>query len=280
MMKKLKFIAGALAAVLLFGGLAACNDSAGNTDGDVREVKVGVVGSNNEQWDPVIASLAEDNINLELVEFTDYIIPNQALRDGDVDLNAFQHQAFLDNWNNENDGDLVSIGETLIAPLSIYSDKWDDVADIPDGGSVAIPSDATNGGRALKLLEQAGLLSVDPGAGWNAAVGDITDNPKNLDIVEVEAAQTASLLPDVEAAIINGGHAIDNGLSPMDDALVVEDWESGEERGNPYVNIIAARSADRDNALYRAVVDAYQTEEVAEIIRDVFEGAYVPAFEG
>ena len=158
-----------------------------------------------------------------------------------------------------------------------YYNKIKDVSEIKDGDIIAIPNDATNGGRALKLLESAGLIKVDPEAGYTPTKKDITENPLNLDIKEVEAANTASLLPDVAAAVINGGHAVDNGLNPEKDSIFLESVEEGSD--NPYVNIIVARTADKDNELYKKVVDYFRTPEVAKVIEETYKGAYIPTWE-
>lgn len=239
-------------------------------------VKLGVVGENNEQWEPVIEALAEDNITLELVKFADYSLPNQALADGEIDLNAFQHYAYLNNEIADKGLDLTVIGETIIAPLGLYSDKIKDVSELKEGDKIAIPSDATNGGRALKVLEAAGVITVDPEAGYTPVLSDITDNPLNLEFIEVEAANTPSLLPDVAAAIINGGHAVDNGLFPEEDAIYLETVQEGSD--NPYINIIVARTADKDNEIYKRIVEEYRTGAVAKVIEEVYKGAYIPTW--
>lgn len=240
-------------------------------------VKLGVVGENNEQWTPVIEALAEENITLELVKFSDYSLPNQALADGEIDLNAFQHYAYLNNEIADKGLALTVIGETIIAPLGLYSDKITDVSELKDGDQIAIPSDATNGGRSLKVLETAGLIKVDPEAGYTPTLKDITENPLNLEFIEVEAANTPSLLPDVAAAIINGGHAVDNGLFPQEDAIYLETVQEGSD--NPYINIIVARTEDKDNEVYKKVVETYRTEPVAKVIEEVYKGAYIPTWE-
>lgn len=239
-------------------------------------VKLGVVGENNEQWEPVIEALAKENITLELVKFADYSLPNQALADGEIDLNAFQHYAYLNNEIADKGLDLTVIGETIIAPLGLYSDKIKDVSELKEGDKIAIPSDATNGGRALKVLEAAGVITVDPEAGYTPVLSDITDNPLNLEFIEVEAANTPSLLPDVAAAIINGGHAVDNGLFPEEDAIYLETVQEGSD--NPYINIIVARTADKDNEIYKRIVEEYRTGAVAKVIEEVYKGAYIPTW--
>ena len=249
---------------------AAGSETAADTtaaSGEKTVIKLGVVGENNEQWQPVIEKLAEENIDLELVKFADYPLPNRALNDGEIDLNSFQHIAYFEDDCKNNGYDLSIIGETIIAPLGLYSNKIKDVSEIKDGDIIAIPNDATN----------AGLIKVDPEAGYTPTKKDITENPLNLDIKEVEAANTASLLPDVAAAVINGGHAVDNGLNPEKDSIFLESVEEGSD--NPYVNIIVARTADKDNELYKKVVDYFRTPEVAKVIEETYKGAYIPTWE-
>ncbi|HHU71473.1 MAG TPA: MetQ/NlpA family ABC transporter substrate-binding protein [Clostridiales bacterium] len=299
-MKKLKILLLTLLAGVLTFGLVACksdskvssdtNDGKNNSeevvtknhdvteDGSADEVtiKLGVVGENNEQWEPVIAKLAEEGINLVLVKFADYSLPNQALADGEIELNAFQHYAYLNNEIKDKGLQLTVIGETIIAPLGLYSDKVKSISEITEAATIAIPSDATNGGRALKLLESAGLIKVDPEAGYVPTVSDITDNPLKIEFYEVEAANTPSLLADVTAAIINGGHAVDNGLYPQKDSIYLE--EVSENSDNPYINIIVARTDEIDNENYKKLVEAYRSEEVAKVIEEVYKGGYIPTW--
>ena len=245
-------------------------------DSEKKTVKLGVVGENNEQWQPVIDALADEDVTLEIVTFADYNMPNQALADGEIDLNAFQHYAFLNNQIKEKGYDLTAIGETIIAPLGIYSQKITDVSQFAEGDKIAIPNDATNGGRSLKLLESAGLITVDPDAGYTPTVKDITDNPLSLDIIEVDAANTASLLPDVTASIINGGNAVDNGLIPSDDAIYLESVDKDSD--NPYINIIVARTEDKDDELLNHIVDLYHTDKVKQVIAEQYKGSYLPVW--
>lgn len=239
-------------------------------------VKVGVVGANNEQWDTVNKLLEQENIRCEMVEFAEYKLPNNALDAGEIDLNAFQHKAYLQKEIDDLGYDIAVLGDTIVAPLSLYSNQITDVSELKEGDRIAVPSDPTNEGRCFKILESAGLLEVDPAAGYMPELKDITANPLNLDFVEVEAANTASLLPDVAAAFVNGAHAIDNGLK-IDEAVYTEQVEPGSD--NPYINIIACRTADLDNEVYRKVLAAYQTAETAQAIQDIFQGTYIPAFE-
>jgi len=290
-MKNIKKLTSILLVIALILGVAGC--SAGNeqapaaeapeaspsapAEGEAVTIKLGVVGENNEQWEPVIAALAKENTTLELVKFADYTLPNQALADGEIDLNAFQHYAFLNNEIKDKGLELTAIGETIIAPLGLYSKKIKSVSELKSGDKIAIPNDATNGGRSLKVLEAAGLIKVNPDAGYVPTVSDVTENPLKLEFYEVEAAQTSSLLPDVAAAIINGGHAVDAGYFPQTDAIYLETVAQGSD--NPYINIIVARTADKDKEIYKKVVAAFKTDEVAEVIKTAYKGAYLPAWQ-
>lgn len=284
-MKNIKKLVSILLAITLAVSFVGCSSNNAQAPAasapepakaEAVTVKLGVVGENNEQWEPVIATLAKGNIKLELVKFADYTLPNQALADGEIDLNAFQHYAFLNNEVKDKGLELTAIGESIIAPLGLYSKKIKSVSELKEGDKIAIPNDATNGGRSLKVLEAAGLIKVKPEAGYLPTVNDITENPKKLEFIEVEAAQTSSLLPDVAAAIINGGHAVDAGLFPQTDAIYLETVAPGSD--NPYINIIVARTADKDKEVYKKVVDTFRTDEVAEVIKTAYKGAYLPTW--
>eukprot|EP00899_Mesostigma_viride_P004372 jgi/Mesvir1/13936/Mv02942-RA.1 len=229
----------------------------------LEENNVEVEGnSRNSNWNKRI----NDSTNIRNSTILYYSQPNQALADGEIDLNAFQHYAYLNQDISDRGFDLSVIGETIIAPLGIYSKKISSVNEIPAGGKIAIPSDATNGGRALKLLEAAGLIKVDEAAGYTPNLDDITENPKKIEIIEVEAAQTPRLLEDVDASVINGGHAVDAGFIPKNDAIYLEEVKEGSD--NPYINVIVARTEDKDNEIYKKIVEAYRTDEVANIIEE------------
>ena len=275
-MKSRKLLNIIISGTLLLS-LAGCQGAkTENTEGKNKVVKVGVVGENTDQWEPVIKNLQEEGITLELVTFSDYSQPNQALADKEIDLNSFQHYAYLNQDIKDRNLDLSVIGETIIAPLGVYSNKLKSLDELKDGDSIAIPSDATNGGRALKVLESAGVIKVNEAAGYTPTLSDITQNPKNIKFVEVEAAQTPRLLADVAAALINGGHAVDAGFNPKNDSIYLEQVKEGTD--NPYINIIVSRTEDKDNELYKKVVDAYRSEEVAKVIEEVYKGAYIPTW--
>lgn len=265
-------------------GLTACSSGASEestTEDGKTIVKVGVVGEYNAQWDTINELLADDGIEVELVKFTDYAAPNRALNDGEIDLNAFQHKAFLANDVQQNGYEIEAIGDTIIAPLSIYNnkDKISSVEEIKDGDIIAIPSDLTNGGRALKLLEKAGLIECDPAKGYVPTKADITKYNVQIEILEAESATLANLLPDCTAALINGGNAFTAGLNPVNDAIFTEDIDPETNEATPdLINVIAARSADVDNEVYKKVVDAYHTEEVRQTIEEAYQGAFICAW--
>ncbi len=281
MKKWLKLTTAALAVLAFAAGCsspASTEESASNESTKQEEVtvKLGLVGADTDVWDSVKDRLKDEGINLEYVQFTEYSQPNTALANGDIDLNAFQHQYFLDNFNAEHGTNLVSIGNTVNAPLGIYSEKIEDITELKDGAKVAIPNDVTNGGRALLLLQTAGLIKVDEAAKQAPTVSDITENSKNLDITELEASQTARALQDVDISVINSGMAVDAGFIPSEDAIYLEPVD---DTSRPYVNIIAAREEDADNEVYKKVVAAYQTEETAKVIEETSKGSSIPAWE-
>ncbi|MHC5229621.1 MetQ/NlpA family ABC transporter substrate-binding protein [Enterococcus sp. LJL99] len=258
-------------------GVVLVGCSTGNAKNNEKQVvKLGVVGANNEVWESVKDRLKDQNIDLELVEFSDYTQPNAALAEKEIDLNSFQHQIFLDNYNTEHKTDLVSIGNTVSAPLGIYADKIKDVKELKDGAEIAIPNDATNGGRALLLLQSAGLIKVNPSKKQTPTVNDITENKLNLKISELDAAQTARALKDVDASVINSGMAVDAGFVPSKDAIFLEPVN---DTSKPYVNIIVARKEDENNETYKKIVEAYQNDDTVKVIEETSKGSSIPAWE-
>lgn len=291
-MKKKNILALALAALLTLN-LTACGggkadatpapsapaqsqDVAATPAPEKTVVTVGVVGANNDQWITVNQLLEKDNIEVKIVEFAEYKLPNDALNAKEIDLNAFQHKAYLNKEIADLGYDIGVLCDTIIAPLRLYSNKIKDVSELKQGDKIAVPQDPTNEGRCFKILEAAGVLKVDPAAGYMPELKDITDNPLKLEFVEVEAANTASLLPDVAGSFINGAHASDHGLTP-EDAIFTETVEAGSD--NPYINIIACRNGDENNETYQKIAAAYQSAETAQAIKDIYKGLYIPAFE-
>ncbi|MEX1436963.1 MetQ/NlpA family ABC transporter substrate-binding protein [Enterococcus sp. C53] len=255
--------------------LAGCSQGKADTKTKETTVKLGVIGEDTDVWDDVKARLKKENIELEYVKFTDYNQPNAALADGSIDLNAFQHQFFLDNYNEEHGTNLVSIGNTVNAPLGIYSNTIKKIEEVKEGAKVAIPNDVTNGGRALLLLQSAGLIKVDPSKGQTPTISDVTENDKKLNLTELDASQTARALNNVSLSVINSGVAVDAGFTPTKDAIFLEPVD---DRARPYVNIIVARKEDETNRTYQKIVDTYQTEATAKVIEETSKGSSVPAW--
>ena len=280
---KSKKLLSVVTTLLVAASLTACGnpqeDSVNSGKNEEKEttVKVGVVGESNEMWEPVIEEMKKEGINIELISFTDYGTPNRALDNGETDLNAFQHYAYLNSEVEIHGYDITSIGDTFISAMNIYSDKISDVSEISDGGKIAVPNDATNEGRALKVIEAAGLIEIDPAAGDSPELKDIVSNPLNLEFVEVDAGNVYALLPDVAAAVINCNYALDFGLNPGEDAIFQDSVSF--YYGKSYVNLIAARTEDADNEIYKKIVKAYQSDAVKEVYTTTFKGSYLPAWE-
>lgn len=293
-MKLTKLFGVATLATVATFALAACgssnsSNSSKSSDKDgVTTVKVGVMSlSDTEEarWKEVQKNLddAKANIKLEFTQFTDYSQPNQAVRDGDVDINAFQHYNYLENWNKENSADLVSVADTYIAPIRLYSgtkdgkNKYTDVKDIPEKGTIAVPNDPTNESRALYVLESAGLIKLDTKDGELATISNIKDNPKNLTISELDASQTASSLPSVDAAIINNTFVREAGID-YKKALFVEKANSNSKQ---WYNLIAAKkdwkSSDKAKAI-EAIIKAYHTDNVKKVIEESSDGMDQPVW--
>ena len=293
-MKLRKTIALALAAALAALTLTACggNNANANTSGSQSAasgssadastaepvtVKLGIVGGINEDlWAPAKATLAEEGIDLELVNFSDYVTPNRALNDGEIDLNAFQHRIYLQGEIDSYGYEIQNIGNTFIAPLSLFSDKISSVDELKDGDVIAIPNDLTNGGRALKVLESAGIITLDPSAGFNPTVDDIQTYNVGVTIKELKANVIVSTLPDVTAAIVNNNYALDFGLAASD-AIFADDRLDIED----YRNLIAARTAALSDPakveVFRKVVKAYQSDGTLAVYNDQCKGFYTPA---
>lgn len=243
-----------------------------------EKVTIGLASSNAyDYWDVVVENaLEQEGIEIELVLFSDYNQPNEALQNGSLDLNATQGYPFLFSWNDENNGTITPIGNTLITPLGLYSDKHMSVEDIPDGGTIAIPNDPSTYGRALQALEIAGLIDVDEAAGIFPEEKDILDNPKDLQFELLDPAMAVVVLQDVDAAIINTGFASDAGLKVSD--AIFADAHNLDNVNPMYINVIAAREEDKDNPLYLKIVELFQTDEIAEIIKESSDGSLIPVF--
>ena len=280
-----------LTAILLVLSLAACgasgdstaspspspsptDDSSAAASQDVT-VRIGLTGTFNEDiWAPAAAELEQEGIHLEFVQFSNFSLPNDALNSGDIELNAFQHHAFLENEIANYGYDITAIGDTYVVAMNVYSDKIDDLSELKDGDKIAIPNDATNKGRALKLLESAGIFEIDPAAGASPSTADITNYNVQVEFVEVDANLVYSTLPDVTLAVINGNYALDSGLT-ADEAL----YKESNYTDNSYFGLIAARTEDAENPVYLRIVEAYQSQQTIDIFNNEFAGFFLPAWE-
>lgn len=245
---------------------------------DKDVIKLGVVGENNEDWDDVAKRYKQGTgKTIEIVAFSDYREPNEALLSGDIDINAFQHKKFLSQFNEESGSDIVDIADTSIAPLGIYSSKIDDLADLEDGARIAIPDDPTNGARSLFLLQSAELIEVEGKDGDPITVDEITANPRNFEIVELSASQTARSLDDVDIACVNSGMAVDAGFVPTEDAIYLEDHNDPNKQ--IYVNVIATTKENENSKVLKDLIDNYYHQDATKkIINEVSKGSSIPVW--
>lgn len=269
---RLQAVLGIAALALVLAGCGSQNSGA--TGQKNTTVKVGIVGADKTIWNAVAKQVKKENINLKIVAFTDYNQPNKALEAGDIDINAFQHQYFLDNWNKANKGDIVSIGQTVLAPLAVYSQKITGLDKLKANDTIAIPNDTTNEGRALQLLANAGLITLDTSKALPTPK-DIKANKLNLTIKALDAAQLPSTLPDVAAAVINSGVAVDAKLNP-EKAIYREKITKDSK---PWINIIAARKQDKANKTYQKIVKAYQTDDIEKLIKKTYKSTETAAWD-
>ena len=225
-----------------------------------------------EQVKPI---LAKEGITLDIVEYNDYNTPNDAVEDGSLDANYFQHITYMNNYNKDNGTHLASVAEVHYEPFGLYAGKTASIADLPDGAQIAVPNDATNEARALLLLQQEGLIKLADGVGINATKLDIKENKKNLEILELEAAQIPTRLKDVDLAVINGNYAIDAGLK-VADALAVESKDG--DAAAAYVNVVAVKEGNEKNEAIQALVKALKSDTIRDYINNTYGGAVVPVF--
>ena len=257
------------------GAEAESSEAEAKTD-DLKELTVGASPAPHaEILEAAREELAKKGYDLKIVEYTDYVQPNLALDAGDLDANYFQHLPYLEQFNEERGTKLVSAGKIHYEPFGIYAGKTASLDELADGAKVAVPNDATNEARALLLLEAQGLLKLKDGAGLKATKTDIVENPKNLDILEVEAAQVPRSLPDVDIAVINGNYAIEAGLK-VSDALAVE--ASDSEAATTYGNVVAVQEGKEEDEKTKALMEALTSDAVKEYIEQTYEGAVVPLF--
>ncbi len=267
-MKK-KILALSLSAALVIGLLSGCG-------GKKTTLKVGASPAPHAEILEVVKEiLAKKDIELEIVEFTDYIQPNNAVESGDIDANYFQHITYMNNFNEDNGTHLAAVADIHYEPFGIYAGKTASLDALADGAKIGIPNDPTNGGRALLLLQEQGLITLPADAGLEPTVLDIQDNPHNFDIVEMEAAQLPRSLDSLDVAVINGNYAIQNGLK-VADALAIESAEG--TAGTAYVNVLTVKEGNEDSEAIKALVEALQSDEVKNYINETYGGAVVPVF--
>ena len=298
-MKK-KLLATVLTAALAFGAITGCgsqkteetaatdSNSATTTsettastqeaeaakDGETRVVKLGLTGVIYEDiWNPIKEKLAGEGIDLQYVQFSDFSLPNAALDAGEIDINAFQHHAYFNNDTEKNGYDLTAIGDTFIIAMNIYSDQIQSIDELKDGDTVAIPDDASNGGRALKVLESAGIIEIDPDAGANPTVSDITNYKVQVDITELGASTIPSVIPDFTIAVVNGNYALEANYTVKKDALAYE--KSDSEAAKTYVNVIAVKEGNENSKKIKALVDVLKSDSIKKFINEKYDGAVI-----
>ena len=278
-MKKKLILTTALSLVLAASlALTGCGGDNGEkeADGENTVIKVGATPAPHAEVLEVIKDgLAEEGYTLEIVEYNDYILPNRGVTEGELDANYYQHISYLENYNEENGTDLVSAGEIHYEPFALYAGKTASLDELAEGAQIAVPNDGTNEGRALKLLEAEGLITLDPEAGFLATKIDIVDNPKGIEIVEMEAAQLPRVLSTMDMAVINGNYAIDAGLS-LDDAIAVEANDS--EAAKTYANVVVVANGNENSEKIQALVNALKSDKVKQFMEETYGGAVVPLF--
>ncbi|MET0741788.1 MAG: MetQ/NlpA family ABC transporter substrate-binding protein [Microvirga sp.] len=238
-----------------------------------QTIRVGVTPGPHAQIFEVVKPIAAaKGLDIKIIEFSDYVVPNTALADGALEANSFQNTPYLDNQKADRKFKIEKVAETVNFPIGIYSTKLKSFDALPAGANIAIPNDPTNGGRALLLLQDKGVIKLKDGVGFKPTPLDITDNPKKIKFTEIDAAQTPRVLADVDAAVINTNYATQAGLDPVKDALTRENPKG------PYVNIIAVRTEDKDKPWVKTLVESYQTPEVKAFIEKTFKGAVLTSW--
>lgn len=290
-MKKKTLLTLVLAGVTAFGLLTGCGSSSAESndaeDAAAESTETEEESSENtvitvaasatphaeilEQVKPI---LAEQGYDLEVTVFDDYVQPNEVVESGEFDANYFQHQPYLDSFNEEKGTHLVSVGGIHYEPFGIYPGTKDSLDDVADGDSIAVPNDTTNEARALLLLQDNGIITLKDGVGLEATVNDIEENPYNVEIVELEAAQVARVVDETAYVVLNGNYALEAGYSVAKDALAYE--KSDSEAAKTYVNIIAVLEGNEDNAGVQALVDVLKSDEIKDYINETYDGAVIP----
>lgn len=276
MKKKSKFLVG-LASLSLAAFLVGCGAKEDSKEEvaaiNENKIVVGVTSGPQEQIAEVAAKVAkEKGLEVELKSFSDYILPNTALAEGDLDANSYQHKPFLDTFNKDHGTDLVPVGKTILNPMGIYSEKYKSFDEIPDGATFGLPNDPTNGARALFVLQEAGYIKLKEDTGLTASIHDVVENKKNLKFIELEAAQIPKQLSEVDVAAINTNFALEAGISPKEDSILLESTDS------PYINYIVVRAENKEDPTIKKFVEAFQSEEVRNFIEEEFKGSIIPSW--
>ena len=243
------------------------------TPAAAETIRVGVTaGPHAQVLEKVVPEAKKLGLDVKIVEFTDYVIPNQALANGDIDINSFQHEPYLKNQIAKTNWKLVKVAYTIASPMGFYSKKYKSFADVPAGATIAIQNDPTNGARSLQLLAANNVIKLRDGAGVTAGVADIVGNPKNYRFIELDAAQLPRSLPDVDVAAVNNNYAVQAGLDPVRDSIIKETADG------PWVNILAVREQDKDKPWVATFIKAYHSDAVKQFIAEKFKGAYIAAW--
>ena len=265
MLSRRSLLAGAAGFGLLAAHVAAAAESV--------KIRIAVTpGPHAQILEAVKPVAAKKGIDLTIIEFSDYVVPNVALDSGEIEANSFQHQPYLDNQVKDRGYKIVSVGQTVNFPMGFYSKTFKSFAEIPAGSKISVQNDPTNGGRALLLLQDKGFITLKPGVGVKPSVIDIVGNPNKFQFIEIDAAQSPRALDDVAAAAINTNYATQAGLDPVKDPILKEDPKG------PYVNVIAVRIADKDKPWVKDLVDAYHSDEVKAFIAQTFKGAVLASW--
>lgn len=270
----MKKLVGILVSLIVLSFVAACGTSE-ESGAALSEEKllIGVTAGPHEQiMEKVKEVAAKDGLEIELKVFNEYVMPNVALAEGELDVNSFQHKPYLDKFKADRDLDLIEVASTVNFPMGMYSSKVEDVSELKEGDKIGLPNDPTNGARALILFEQAGLIKLDETAGVGATVKDIVENKLNLKFIELEASQIPRQLDELAAAAINTNFAVEHGFVPTKDSIFIEPSDS------PWVNLIAVRTENQNDPVIAKLIKAYHSDEVKQFIEDTFEGSVVASW--
>ena len=277
-MKRKSFVAAILACICAFS-LAGCggNDDQPQSGDELVTVKVGATAvPHQEILETLVEDLKAEGIDLQIVPFDDYPLINPAVDNGELDANYFQHTPYLDDYNSKNNGTLISIGSIHYEPLGLFPGKTSTVAELQAGATIAVPNDTSNEARALLLLEAQGLITLKEGVGLEATPVDIVENPLNLKIEELDAAQVPRALADVDMAVINGNYALQAGLNAATDAIAIESSDS--LAASTFANILVVKEGNEENEALQKLLAALQSEKTKQFIEEKYQGSVVPAF--